>query len=1307
MSIIGEEISGYVSNQIQIRQNVQGSGVNSLRSGGQLAYLNSKTSWIKFASAVYVEESKLKDIGLNNKSLSGMELAKKHILFGGTSELTGPKNNQWVKPKPSNTNLSGYDHSKDWGIVPMPGIESMDVKTLSRGSLEKATIKIKAYSKEQFDIIDILYLRLGYSVLLEWGNSNYITNSGEFANVGGTLIEDNTRFFSTNFEKNGSYRNILGPIGGYRSKYDGNYDGLFGKISNFNWSFNPDGSYDITITVISLGDVIESLKTNLSANYTFTSFAANAISAIKTSEQDLEEKPVTTLLGDTPTSDDISAMLWTWKYVNKKEIINNTAGATNIVTIKLNSQDTSKTLLNYTGFKLKKDTANLETDQYTFYAVYDPSMGSQNFNAISDISGIDEDNIQELFTREDISDAASAKAIADKLADALNYRNSIQETIIKKLAGNKDYNPLTGKFADAKYGGGESVDNPAYYALSIKEQQSQQLLGRIQQGGIPRRIGAPGIRIGYKVSKTITTTNPLKYITSSNPCFLLRTKTPQYYLKFGALLEFMQRAIIPYTKTGNGLQALFTIDSSDNKKMYHLPNQISLDPRVCLVRHKKFQKRKNSFARVFPQIDPFRVSEVSSNSKYANAAYIMNIYLNFNFITDSLESNKDEKGDVGLFGFLSSICDGLNKALGGINNLEPIIDKVSNVLSIQDSTPIPGLTKQPSNPPKIQIYGYNNNQSNFVRNINLKTAITPEYATMVTVGATAGGYVKGTDATAFSNWNKGIKDRFNGDLVNNIANETPFEARKNYAQKFLRQLSLCYGFNGVKLNSEGREFEIVEDSINNNVSIVTEFYKYLQNSKKAGNSIGFIPFKLSLTLDGISGIKIYNVLHIDGRFLPSNYGNTLDLIVTGITHKLSNNDWETDIELTVMPKPVAVGDLGELDFKAIGGDIDDYLASDTGGGDGSSPSYTPTVIDENTEVDAATLALVKESQGGVRTLKIHSQLKAFMALACKENGVKAILSSGGQPAGGKGHPKRLGSNRHDEPSPGAGGLAADFKLYDQTSGKQIPTSDGERWKNWTLSFKKFALAKGYKPSAGAGTKYMSAGGGSAHFDIAAGINPNLNDYPNGNRKVARAIWGNTGSKKGVGTIYPWVKNVLGGSPVGNPQLNVVQQNAQNSSSSAKGVILMTGLTPPESSKTHQQQTDIFKAGYNGTVFSYTHDKGLTKLKEAMVKNPDFAVVLFSAGCKHSKTIASLIKTKSNLYMVEPYVTEKGTTYKGVRAAVNDSKVPAGNVQTGPSTGRGYGVLIKDGNYKYLGQVSKTTSGTDHFAALTQMGSKLK
>jgi hypothetical protein len=51
-----------------------------------------------------------------------------------------------------------------------------------------------------------------------------------------------------------------------RDKYNGNYDALLGKVSNFNWSFNTDGSYDIELTIISLGDVVESLKSNLSVD---------------------------------------------------------------------------------------------------------------------------------------------------------------------------------------------------------------------------------------------------------------------------------------------------------------------------------------------------------------------------------------------------------------------------------------------------------------------------------------------------------------------------------------------------------------------------------------------------------------------------------------------------------------------------------------------------------------------------------------------------------------------------------------------------------------------------------------------------------------------------------------------------------------------------------------------------------------------------------------------------------------------------------------------------------------------------------
>ena len=44
-----------------------------------------------------------------------------------------------------------------------------------------------------------------------------------------------------------------------REDSDGNYDALVGRVTNFNWSVNPDGHYDMDVSVTSTGDVIESL----------------------------------------------------------------------------------------------------------------------------------------------------------------------------------------------------------------------------------------------------------------------------------------------------------------------------------------------------------------------------------------------------------------------------------------------------------------------------------------------------------------------------------------------------------------------------------------------------------------------------------------------------------------------------------------------------------------------------------------------------------------------------------------------------------------------------------------------------------------------------------------------------------------------------------------------------------------------------------------------------------------------------------------------------------------------------------------
>ena len=416
----------------------------------------------------------------------------------------------------------------------------------------------------------------------------------------------------------------------------------------------------------------------------------------------------------------------------------------------------------------------------------------------------------------------------------------------------------------------------------------------------------------------IKTESPIKNFDKEDACWI-KSEPTQYYLRFGALLRYIKTDIIPKIDTENPEHyrkpPMFNVNYQPyTNHMYVLPNSISLDPRVCIVRNDNFRKTAGD-VEVFKNLQPFRA--VDYGNPNPNKAYIMNIYLNFNFIIESLNSNTDERGDISVFEFLKVICDGLNKSLGGINNLEPIINEETNTLEIIETTPIPGVNNTDTPPYTLQLYGYNKIGngyiSNFVRKVDLKTAITPEYATMITVGATAGGYVKGTEATAFSRWNEGLTDRFKEKFLpaneNSLEEGDEDEALTNYAQQFLSPSKIikCYGFSGTvptDAASPIKGLKLSEDAISSNLSVVTEYYKWLIASQKnqQGGTIGFIPFKLSFTMNGLSGIKIYNKLHVDTRFLPKAYGSTVDLIVTGVSHKLQNNDWETDIEATLIPQ---------------------------------------------------------------------------------------------------------------------------------------------------------------------------------------------------------------------------------------------------------------------------------------------------------------------------------------------------------------------------------------------------------------------
>jgi hypothetical protein len=787
MNIIGEGFPKEVTGQVKTRQEIYGS-IN--RTTEQLEYLNSRTAFARLVSSVNITDkfnptsTELK--GILNK-IGGNKLAQEFVLINGTSKAvnleatkgeTTPRSG--IARDGSILNMNAYGlGGLEFGLRAMPGITGADVKTENRGSLRTTTIQIKAWNRVQFEIIDLLYLRLGYSVLFEFGNTIYFENEGKFIRNRPNSLQDGFL--------NGDYTTqlLLEKIQKLRLESDGNYDAVFGKVVNFSWSFETDGSYNITLTIRSIGDVIESLKIN-------------------------------TLLKDVDIKGD-----------DKKE-----------------KTDEEPTIESY------KDKHQI---------------GRLLYNAKRALA-------------EEPYFHGGSKAI------------STSDKILTEFPGAllKDIEGIKGKkhFLQQNYSGGE----------------------------------------------------------------------PQYYIRLGSFLAFLEQKVIPkYVKNNVVGDPIIKFDYKDDNYIHQETFQISMDPRVCLVKA-TIKYDDGTLYYYAKEGEPFSFSFEGSQ-----VGSLMNIYVNFMYILTKVDENLDEDNKCKLIDLLKSICNGINESTGSINQLEPIIDDEINTIKIIDQTSLPtkaknGLLKAlniptPDESPILDLYSYNRDgggsSAGFVRNFGFKTEITPQLATMLTIGAQAAGSVVGEDATSISKLNEGLIDRIKEEVID--ANSTPSTAvqstgassfsvldeLKLMAVKFLgpgifttpvissnsktEPLDTKYP-NALKnfanaqkeLGSKGVGSTFTtptwdEETIDTYRQAQVDFFKYsiAKNSiEKSTSSVtsGFIPISLNLTLDGISGIKIYNTLRVDTSYLPSNYPGAMDFIVTGLSHKINSNVWTTDITSLMVPK---------------------------------------------------------------------------------------------------------------------------------------------------------------------------------------------------------------------------------------------------------------------------------------------------------------------------------------------------------------------------------------------------------------------
>jgi hypothetical protein len=253
MSIFKDTFKEGVKNQLKARQKAIFE-----RTPDSIQYFNARNSWIRMTSAV--------NVGVDDGSLTpGVStLAKNYVLLGGTlyngklRSGVGTDNKAYsLNSTTVNPDGTVKQEKNRLGIRPMPGITSIDVKSKSAyGSLREVVVNFNCWDIRQLEELELLYMRPGYSVLVEWGWVPYLSNDGKLQNN----ISFTDDVLNGGVPKEQIWKNIF-----TKASKDGNYDAHYGIIKNYSWSARPDGGYDCTSTIISIGEVLESLKVNYGA----------------------------------------------------------------------------------------------------------------------------------------------------------------------------------------------------------------------------------------------------------------------------------------------------------------------------------------------------------------------------------------------------------------------------------------------------------------------------------------------------------------------------------------------------------------------------------------------------------------------------------------------------------------------------------------------------------------------------------------------------------------------------------------------------------------------------------------------------------------------------------------------------------------------------------------------------------------------------------------------------------------------------------------------------------------------------------
>lgn len=304
----GSYIDEDIIKQIEVRQCLQGrknlKGRTESFTERDYQALHNNAPWICLRSSVDAPPVNSWKPGKENNTTD--TVARKYILCGGTLEFDGMDGDQPKLHFSGGPNISnnkgtpGYTKDSVMGYRPKPGITKVTVKTKDTfGCIMEADVDFMVYSIDELEMIDQIYFKPGMTALLEWGHTVYHDSTGRLQHMTVSDLYSFDQFFS-----NATFETIEDEVQNWRkfkkrtvakdeklneSGFCGNYEVLFGYITNFSYSFNSNGSYTCKVKILSKGSILEGLQ--IPAN---TGCKLKQIEEEDTENSDLKESSIKT-----------------------------------------------------------------------------------------------------------------------------------------------------------------------------------------------------------------------------------------------------------------------------------------------------------------------------------------------------------------------------------------------------------------------------------------------------------------------------------------------------------------------------------------------------------------------------------------------------------------------------------------------------------------------------------------------------------------------------------------------------------------------------------------------------------------------------------------------------------------------------------------------------------------------------------------------------------------------------------------------------------------------------------------------------